>query len=80
LFEVIGFIKPRTDLDVITKMATEEISKLRKQDLVVVWGGTWDIVKIVKKKGLEHMVKFVKENSHTSIVIMKAPHMHNLDV
>jgi lysophospholipase L1-like esterase len=76
--EVTGFVKPRTGLEVITEMATKEISKLTKKDVVVVWGGTHDIGKNMTKKGLEHLVKFVKQNSHTNIVIMKAPHRHDL--
>jgi hypothetical protein len=61
-------------------MATEEISKLTKKDVIVVWGGTYDIAKNVTKKGLEYMVKFVKQNSRTNIMIMKAPHRHDLNV
>jgi hypothetical protein len=76
--EVVGFVKPRTGLEVITETATKEISKLTKKDVVVVWGGTYDIAKNAAKKGLDHMVKFVKQNSHTNIVIMRAPHRHDL--
>jgi hypothetical protein len=76
--EVVGFVKPRTGLEVITEMATKEISKLTNKDVVVVWGGTHDIAKNETKKGLEHLVKFVRQNSHTNIVIMEAPHRHDL--
>jgi hypothetical protein len=43
-----------------------------------IWGGFHDIGKNAAKTGLKHMVKFVKGNSHTNIVIMEAPQRHNL--
>jgi glutamate formiminotransferase len=46
--------------------------------VVVIWGGSHDVAKNATKKGPEHMVNFVKENSHTNIVIMEAPQRHNL--
>jgi hypothetical protein len=36
LFEVTGFIKPGTGLEVITTLETEGISKLTKKDVVVI--------------------------------------------
>jgi hypothetical protein len=78
LFEVTGFVKPGTGSEVITTMETEGISKFTKKDVVVIWGGAHDIAKNETKKALEHMVKFVKENSHTNIVIMEAPQRHCL--
>jgi hypothetical protein len=78
LFKVTGFIKPGTGLEVITTMETEGNSKLTKKDEVVIWGGSYDMAKNETKKGLKHMVKFVKENSHTNIVIMEAPQRHDL--
>jgi hypothetical protein len=61
-------------------MATEEISKHIKKDAVVVCGGTWDIAKNATKKGPERTVKFVKENNHTNVVVMKAPNRYDLAV
>jgi hypothetical protein len=78
LFEVTGFVKPGTGLVVITTMETEGISKFTKKDVVVIWGGSHDIAKNATKKDLEHMAKFVKENSHTNIVILEAPQGHDL--
>jgi hypothetical protein len=77
-FEVTGFVKPGTSLEVITTMESEGISKLTKKDAVVIWGGSHDIAKNAAKTGLKHMVKFVKENSNTNIVIMEAPQRHDL--
>jgi HKD family nuclease len=80
LVEVTGFVKLGTSLEVITTMETEGISKLTKKDVVVIWGGSHNIAKNATKKGLEHIVKFVKENSHTNIVIMEAPQRHDLSI
>jgi hypothetical protein len=61
-------------------MESEGISKLTKKDAVVIWGGSHDIAKNAAKTGLKHMVKFVKEKSNMNIVIMEAPHRHDLSI
>jgi hypothetical protein len=37
LYEVTGYVKPRTGLEVITNSAREEINHLTKDDVVRVW-------------------------------------------
>jgi hypothetical protein len=77
-FEVTGFVKPGTGLEVITTIESEGINKLTKKDVVVIWGGSHDIAKNAVITGLKHMVKFVKEKNNTNIVIMEAPQRHDL--
>jgi hypothetical protein len=45
----------------------------------VVWGGTYDIGDNESTKCLSHIFSFVKNRGHTNIVIMNAPHRHDLD-
>jgi hypothetical protein len=77
-FEVTGFVKPGTGLEVITTIESEGINKLTKKDVVVIWGGSHNIAKNAAKTGLKHMVRFVKEKSNMNIVIMEAPQRHDL--
>jgi hypothetical protein len=79
-FEVIGFVKPVAGLEVVTNTAKEEISKLTKKDIIVVWGGANDIRKNASRDGLKHITDFVKNSSISNIILMNAPHRHDLSV
>jgi hypothetical protein len=78
-FEVTGFVKPGAGLEVVTNTA-KEISKLTKKDIIVVWGGANDIRKNASRDGFKHITDFVKNSSHTNIILMNAPHRHDLSV
>jgi hypothetical protein len=45
---------------------------------IVFWGGTNDVSKNNSQDGLKHTANFVKMNSHTNIILMSAPHRHDL--
>jgi L-lactate utilization protein LutC len=45
-----------------------------------VWGGANDIRKNDSRDGLKHITYFVKNSSHTNIILMNAPHRHDLNV
>jgi hypothetical protein len=49
------------------------------RDAIVVWGGTNDRGKNESSKGLSRISSFIKNRGHTNIVIMNAPHRHDLD-
>ena len=42
-FEVQGFVYPDAGLKTITSTAKNDISKLSKKDVVIVWGGSKDV-------------------------------------
>jgi hypothetical protein len=46
-FEIRGFVKPSTRLEVKTNTGHEETEKLTREDVVVVWGGSKDFEKSV---------------------------------
>jgi hypothetical protein len=50
---------PGSRLEHITSLARSEISHLRRNDFVVIWGGTNDISKNESDAGLRYMRKFV---------------------
>jgi hypothetical protein len=78
-FDVSGLVMPGSNLESITNMAKKEITTLTKNDLIVVWGGTNDISKNESSKGLTNISNFVQSRGHTNIIIMSAPHRHDLD-
>jgi hypothetical protein len=55
-----------------------EINKLTKKDVVVIWGGAMDIAKNEADKGLTHLLKFVGECTNTNVIVVGAPKRHDL--
>ena len=51
-----------------------EIKNFSKSDVVVLCGGTLDAARNNTMKGLSSILKFVKNNEHTNVIIMDAPH------
>jgi hypothetical protein len=77
-FEVMGYEKPGTRLEVITDTASIEIDKLMREDIVFVWGGANDIRKNASTDGLKHISNFVEHRRHTNTVIMNSPQKYDL--
>jgi putative cell wall-binding protein len=79
-FDVTGLVMPGCSrLKSITNAVKKEIANLTRDDIIVVWGGTNDVSKNESSKGLSHISSFVKNRGHTNVVIMNAPHRHDLD-
>jgi hypothetical protein len=53
-FEVMGYVKPGSGMEVITDMAKKEITTLTKEDMVIIWGGANDIAKNEANNGHSH--------------------------
>jgi hypothetical protein len=51
---------------------------MSKDDIVIVCAGTNNISKNNAKEGIKNIVNFVKKPRHTNIIIMEAPHRHDL--
>lgn len=73
-----GVVKPGMCMENITKSATQEIKTMTKKDVVVIWGGTNDIGKDCTDNGQRHLESFVCNNNHTNVIVMSAPHRHDL--
>jgi hypothetical protein len=53
-FEVMGNVMPGAGLLNITQAANNDISRLNRNDRVVIWGGSNDVNKNGSPKGLKH--------------------------
>ena len=73
-----GTVMPVSRLEHITSLARREISHLRRNDSVVIWGGTNDISRNESDAGLSHMRKFSLQNKHTNIIAVTPSHRHDL--
>ncbi|PNF15767.1 hypothetical protein B7P43_G17145 [Cryptotermes secundus] len=75
-FGVIGIVKPGARSSDI--LNTNIDKRMTKNDIVVVWAGTNDIGKDRAKEGINNVINFIERTSHTNILIMEAPHRHDL--
>jgi len=60
-------------------LANKEISSLNKEDAVIIWGGANDINKMKQTSDL-NMSGTLPLTINTNIIVMTAPHRHNLHV
>jgi hypothetical protein len=75
IFAVSSFVKPGAGMSVIADTVEEEIIKLKSDDVVVVWGGSNDILKNNSKEAL---CNFVEKRQKVNIVVMTAPPRYDL--
>jgi hypothetical protein len=59
-------------------LAKRERNSLTKEDVVVVWGGANDMNKNEWTVRLIHIKNVVVNRKHTNIVMMNAPHSHDV--
>lgn len=62
-FEITGFVKPHTGLEVITNTANKETEKLTREDVVVVWGDSNNLGKKCSKSKVLIYFGFIECNS-----------------
>jgi hypothetical protein len=79
-YEVTGTIMPGSRLQNVTKLASNEIVGLSHSDAVVIWGGSNDINRNESMKGLKHLHDFVNQRKNTNVMIVTAPHRHDLQI
>jgi hypothetical protein len=77
-YKVSSFVKPRAQMNEITSTAKEELKSLKKDDLVIIWGGANDISRNNSKQALISLSKFVSDNNELNIVLINSPHRHHL--
>jgi len=77
-FEVFGSINPGSGMKGIMDTARVKLQKLTKKDVVVLWGGSNDIAKNNSPVGIKHVVDFLTKANHTNVILMSAPHRHDL--
>jgi hypothetical protein len=77
-FEVNGTVMPGARLENITNLSDAEMSTLGNNDAVIIWGGANDISENEVNNGLKHLKKFVSSTQNTNIIVVAAPHRHDL--
>jgi hypothetical protein len=64
--------------DILVKTASNEMNSLTKKDAIILWSGSNDVDNNNSKAGLRNISEFVKNNSHTNIVLLGVPHSFDL--
>jgi 1-aminocyclopropane-1-carboxylate deaminase/D-cysteine desulfhydrase-like pyridoxal-dependent ACC family enzyme len=72
-FTVSSFIKPGAGMRSIVHTMKEDIKTLKRDDVVIIWGGSNDIGKNNSKEALKHLCDFIKNNQEVNIVVMTVP-------
>jgi capsular polysaccharide biosynthesis protein len=77
-YEVTETIMPGSRLQNVTKLAKDEIAGLSHRDVVIIWGGSNESNRNETNKGLKHLNEFVNQRNNTNVMIVTAPHRHDL--
>jgi hypothetical protein len=77
-FQVNGTVMPGARLENITNLSDKGISTLGNKDAVIIWGAANDISKNEVNNGLKHLKNFVNSRQNTNIIVLTAPHRHDL--
>jgi hypothetical protein len=78
--EVCGSISPGAGMKTIKDTARMEIQQTNKQKkyVVVLWGGSNNIARNNSLIGLKHIREFLINTNHTNVILLTAPHRHDL--
>jgi hypothetical protein len=77
-FEVMGVVMPGARIQNIVQLCDQEVNSLTKEDMVILWGGSNDVVKNETMNGLRHLRKFVNKKKNTNFIHITAPHRYDL--
>jgi hypothetical protein len=73
-----SIVKSGAQMKVITTTANEERKSLKSDDVIVIWGGSNNISKNNTREAISNVSEFVKESKDANIVLINAPHRHDL--
>ena len=77
-YEVSGFAKPGANMEEIVNTVRKDIQTLKKNDVVILWGGSNDVSKNNTSETIRQLSKFVEEKNEVNLVLMKALPRHDL--
>ena len=72
-FAISSFVKPGAGMRAVLDTMQADIKKLKRNDVVVIWGGCNDIGRNNSREALNHLCKFVEKNQKVNTVVMTAP-------
>jgi hypothetical protein len=77
-YVVSSFVKPGAQMKGISTTTNEERKSLKSEDVLVIWGGSNNISKNSMREAISNVSELVKESKDANIVLINAPHRHDL--
>jgi hypothetical protein len=77
-YSLSSYVKPGAPMKVISSTAHEEKKALKSKDVLVIWGGANNISNNNAREAITNVSELVKENKDVNIVLISAPHRHDL--
>ena len=77
-YAVSSFVKPGAQMNVNTATAHEERKTFKSEDVLVIWRGSNNISKNNMREAITNVSELVKESKGANIVLISAPHRHDL--
>jgi hypothetical protein len=77
-YVISSFTQPGAEMRTILSSMQADIMKLKRNDIVVIWGGSNDIGKNNSHEALAHLCNFIENNQHVNIIVLTAPLRHDL--
>jgi hypothetical protein len=77
-YEITGFTKPGALMGEILETVVEEVARLGKKDILVLWAGANDISKNNIKEALRSLTKFMEDHKKVNMILIQALHRHDL--
>lgn len=79
VFSVMGLTNPNANLNAIISPSHLKIDNISKRDVIIVCGETRDISRNETSKGLRCFKQFEMKTRSTDVIILDAPHHHDLE-
>jgi hypothetical protein len=75
---VTGITKPNADAESITSPSHFVVENLTKKDILIFYGGTREVCRNETNKGLRSLKAFAHRTIDTNVILLEAPHRHDL--
>ena len=77
---MLGFVNPEAGVKYAKDTSKVKVQQLTKKDVMVLYGGggSNDIARNNSTVGMKHLLGFVTNANHTSVILMSATHRYNL--
>jgi hypothetical protein len=77
-YEVFGFINPGSGMKHIKESAKMKIAQLTREDMVVLWGGSKNVVRNNSIVSMKHILDPLLNSTCTNVILLSVPHRHDL--
>jgi len=55
-----------------------KMAQLKREDIVVLWGGVNDVARNNSMVGMKHILDMLINSTHTNVILLSVAHRHDL--